>query len=242
MKKVLPAFLLLFGLSAMPASALVINEFVVNGNPEWIEFYNEQESAEYIKQYYIDDDLLFTESDETGSGKRVLTNLNTNDIHYPFFDLTSAIFNNGGDYVVLFDGSGTIVDQYQYTSDPGLEVSIGRNPDKSGSFGALEASTKGAANPGVMSTATPVPTVEPTNEPTPTNEPEPTPPSPTQEPVATPTETPVPTLTPMPTGVVTPTPTDVPRKGTTWKCELTFKTISFWKLTVRIPRFVCMRS
>jgi hypothetical protein len=138
---------------------IVINEFVPNGSPEWVEFYNSSESAEYIKEYYIDDDLSF--ADDTGSAsKKILSSLNTSNPTYPYFEISSSLFNNSGDFVVIFDQSGSIIDQYQYTLDPGKDISIGRYPDNNGGFGVLPFLTKGDGNP-AFATSTPASTSEP---------------------------------------------------------------------------------
>ncbi|KKR55942.1 MAG: hypothetical protein UT93_C0010G0015 [Candidatus Woesebacteria bacterium GW2011_GWF1_40_24] len=136
---------------------VVINEFVANGTPEWVEFYNSSPSADYIKNYYLDDDQNFL--DDTGSGtKKLLTSLNTLNPTFPYFETTS-FFNNSGDWIILFDQNGMMLDQFQYTSDPGRDFPIGRFPDSTGSFLMLSYSTKADGN---SSPPTPVPTPTPT--------------------------------------------------------------------------------
>lgn len=44
---------------------VVIDEFVVRPNPEWVEFYNASGSAEYLRGYWLDDDRDF--ASDTGS-------------------------------------------------------------------------------------------------------------------------------------------------------------------------------
>lgn len=53
---------------------VVINEFLVDGSPEWVELHNASDSAEYLKEYYIDDDENFS-NDVGSSGKKSLVNL-----------------------------------------------------------------------------------------------------------------------------------------------------------------------
>jgi outer membrane biosynthesis protein TonB len=118
------------------------------------------------------------------------------------------MLNNSGDFVVLFSPEGVIVDQYQYNQDPGVDISIGRSPDKTGDFKLLQSLTKGDANSDPIPTPTPTPTPQPTATPTPgpTSTPAPAPtstPTPTPKPTATPT--PKPTSTPAPTLIPTPT-------------------------------------
>lgn len=80
------------------------------------------------------------------------------------FDSISALFNNTGDVVVLFDASGAIVDQVTYGEDPRTDVSIGRSPNGTGSFYLLEGSTEGTQNSGPKAAPTvpPPPTAKPT--------------------------------------------------------------------------------
>lgn len=193
----LGGLLLLNFRSPVLAADVVLNEFLAHpgtGNPEWVEFSHASESAEYLKSYYLDDDSSFT-IDSGNSPKKSLTSLNIANPAFPFIVLTSSIFNNDGDSVVLFDASGMIIDQYTYYESPGSDISIGRYPDQSGGFSILSSATQGQAN-GVPA-ATPTPTSGPTS--TPTNTPTPT--------TVSATNTSTPTKTPTPTKKSTPTPT-----------------------------------
>lgn len=170
------------------ASNVKINEILVrpsSGNKEWVEFYNPDKID--LSTYYIDDDTNFN-SDAGSSPKKDLKEIQADDTQYPYLELTSSMFNNGGDYAVLFDNTGNIVDQYSYTKDPGTDVSIGRVPDGVGDFAILASATKGSAN----SQPQPSPTLSPTKEPTPTHTPSPTPIKSEQAkaPTATPTSKP----------------------------------------------------
>lgn len=178
--------------AAFADSTVVINEFVPDANPEWVEFYNASSSAEYLKTYYIDDDVSFTD-DGGSSAKKLLSNLIISDPIFPYIEL-SSILNNSGDNVVLFDSSGNILDQYNYSNNPGKDISIGRNPDKTGTFFTLASATKGTANSSPQPSATPSPT--PTLSPTSTHKP-----TATTTPVPTATSTPIqsPTLNLSPT-------------------------------------------
>lgn len=140
------------------ASNIKINEILVHpssGNKEWVEFYNPEKTD--ISKYWIDDDTDFT-SDSGNSSKKSLKDLLGMDTNYPYIELSSSMFNNAGDHVVLFDESGTIIDQYEYTKDPGSDVSIGRSPDGSDNFVLLTSATKGSANSAPQPTPTPKPT------------------------------------------------------------------------------------
>ncbi len=172
---------------------VVINEFVPDSTTEWIELYNASSSADYIKNYYLDDDTDF--ENDIGSKKKLLTSLNTINPTFPYIE-TSSFLNNSGDWVVLFDQDGNILDQLQYTSNPGKDISIGRYPDNSGNFSILAYSTKADGN-AAPPTATPTETPQPTQTPTVT-------------PTSTPTPTPTKTLSPTPAKTPTPTPTKKP--------------------------------
>lgn len=203
--------LFLFFASPSFAAGVVINEFMVDGSPEWIELYNASDSADYLREYFIDDDENFT-SDAGSSGKKNLINLNTSSLNYPYLDLSSPIFNNSSsDFVVLFDKNGNVIDSYSYEQNPGNNTSIGRSPDSSGDFFILTSTTKGFANTLPVATPTSTPTLTPTpvstSTPTPTNTPAPTP---TKTPAPTPIpNTPTPTLKSTPTPKLTTSPTNV---------------------------------
>jgi len=182
-----------FLFQAIPVYAqVVINEFKVTPNPEWVEFYNASSSAEFLKSYWIDDDLDFND-DAGSSNKKSLSNLNISNMAHPYLEFSSFL-NNPGDYIVLFDSSGNLIDSYQYTSNPGDGVTFGRSPNGSGSFSILSSATKGSANSDPLPDPSPSPTPEPEPEATPESDPEPSPepspsPSPTPKSIATVTKT-----------------------------------------------------
>ena len=161
-------FLFLFVFASSAFSQVEINEFVPDASPEWVEFFNASDSAEYIKNYYIDDDTDFL-GDSGNSPKKLLTGLDISNFQYPFINLSSFL-NNTGDFVVLFNPVGEVVDQYSYSLNPGDGVSIGRSPDHTGGFAILSSTTKGNENsaPLVSPTETPTPTATSTRTPTPT--------------------------------------------------------------------------
>ncbi len=188
----------LFSFTTLVDAQVVINEFVPDSDQEWVEFYNASASAEYIKLYYVDDDTDFL-SDSGSSSKKLLTNLNIANPKFPTID-TSSFLNNSGDWVVLFDQNGNLIDQYQYNSDPGRDISFGRYPDRTGSFSVLAYTTKADAN---STPQTPVPTPTPTSTPNPTD-----PPTPTSTPTPSPSPTLMPTKSPTPLATKTPIPTE----------------------------------
>src|SRR5258708_4878613 len=125
-----------------------------------------------VSAYYIDDDTSFID-DVGGSPKKSLAGIQGIDTQYPYIEITASMFNNDGDSVVLFDHEGTIVDQYVYTKDPGIDVPFGRFPDILGNFALLAFATKGLANASILSTQTLSPTkiLTPTYTPTSTKVP-----------------------------------------------------------------------
>lgn len=167
---------------------VVINEFVPNADEEWVEFYNASDSAEYLKEYWIDD------KPDGGQAKKQLTTLNIENPKFPHFILGGSYLNNNGDKIILYDKNNSIVDQYEFSSVPAGGLSIGRHPDQTGSFAFLQSATKGAANSQPKVDPTPTPTLNVT-------------PSPTPSPTVTPTPTVKPSSTPKPTPKRTPSPT-----------------------------------
>ena len=171
-----PFFVILLSLLFLDSSntvfaegSIVINEFSVHpsaGNKEWVEIYN-PDSID-LSNYWIDDDTDFS-SDTGGSAKKRLDSIakGSDEQHY-VYELSSAMFNNSGDHVALFNPDGGLVDQYAYTDDPGVDVVIGRTPDATGDFQVLAGATKGSPNaiPQPPASPTPAPTTKPTKIPT----------------------------------------------------------------------------
>ena len=147
MKRVLPTLLLpLLLLVPTKVFAVVINEFLPSPSAsslEWVEFFNNDISNDVLKTYWVDDDADFV-SDSGSSGRVQLGGLNTDNATYPYIELASFL-NNSGDFVVLFDADGNVVDQHQYTSNPGTDASIGRGPDGGGSFNVFNKGLEGAS-------------------------------------------------------------------------------------------------
>ena len=142
--------------SSYADSDIKINEISPHpssGNKEWVEFYN-PESVD-LSSYVLDDDTNF--GDDTGStAKKSLSAYDNSTYPYPTFEFGSFL-NNGGDYVVLFSQDGAIIDQYQYSEDPGSDVSIGRSPDGFGDFTILSSQTKGFQNSNPQPSPSPSP-------------------------------------------------------------------------------------
>src|SRR5260221_2407173 len=154
----------------------VINEFLPHpssGNKEWVELY--VPDSRDLTGYWIDDDTDFTNDSGNSAKKQITTVIHGSDTNHVVFELSSSMFNNDGDTVVLFAPDGTLLDDYAYTRDPGFDVSIGRTPDGNGSFQVLALATKGNPNssPQPTDTPTPEPTERPTKAPKPTETPKP---------------------------------------------------------------------
>lgn len=149
----------------------VINEFLPHpstGDKEWVELY--VPDGEDATNYWIDDDSDFDDDTGSSSKKQITSVIQGSDSQHVVFELSSSMFNNGGDTIALFSPDGAIVDQYTYTDDPGTDVSIGRTPDGSGEFQVLSFATRGSPNSKSKppATATPAPTDKPTTTPKPT--------------------------------------------------------------------------
>lgn len=173
-------FLLFLFVLASPVLAdakPVINEFLAHpgsDNKEWVELY--MPDGVDITNYWIDDDTDFA-SDTGNSSKKQITNVVAgSDSHYVVFELSSSMFNNDGDTLALFTPDGTLVDNYTYTKDPGVDITLGRTPDVTGDFQILDAATKGSPNSPPKPTDTPTPA--PTQKLAPTDKP----PKPTETP------------------------------------------------------------
>jgi hypothetical protein len=182
--------LLFFGFQkTVFAADIVINEFVVHSSSsDWIELYNISSDSASLDNWKIDDTtstMVTLSGTIAGNGFRV-------------FEVSNRL-NNGGDSLVLKDQADIIIDSYSYVSDPGIDISTGRQPDGTGGWIIFSPATKGSIN----NTSTPVPTSTPTPSPTsvPTNTP-----TPTKTPTPTPTTKPTPTPKPPPTKIPTPTP------------------------------------
>lgn len=139
------ALLLLAPAPVYSSTSPKINEFLAHpstGNKEWVEFYNPDNVD--LSTYFFDDDTDFA-SDSGSRIKKSLSSLTSPTGLYPFLEFDDFL-NNSGDYLVLFNSSGSIIDQYQYTDDPTTDKSIGRAPDGSGNFYELQTASKGNAN------------------------------------------------------------------------------------------------
>lgn len=182
--------LVLFPPTSWAASTVAINELIVNpagsDTNEWIELYSSDQNFS-SPDYWIDDDntlvvnnAVQTGGDDPGSDPVHLA-LDFHGSNFFVIPLSSYL-NNTGDHPTLFlyqNGTAAVVDEYQYSDDPGDDVPLGRYPDGGPKASILASATKGSSNS--------------------------PPPSPTGVPTAAPTRVPKPTSTPKPKAILVPT-------------------------------------
>lgn len=137
------------------ASGILLNEIMPHPSPgnDWVELFNPTTETVNLSGW-----KLF---DTTSSMKNLSGSLDPNSFTY--FDVSNRL-NNGGDTITLKDQSNQDIDSYSYTGDPGINVSIGRNPDE-GSWSTLEFSSKGTPNINTQPSPTPSPSPFPSPSP-----------------------------------------------------------------------------
>jgi len=167
---------------------ILINEFSPKGSPEWVEFFNENNSEINLEGYYFDDDDDF--DSDTGNSKKIKLQGLFPSSSLCYLDM-SYFLNDSGDIPTLFAPNGDIQDTYSYASSS-AGLSYSRVPDGGDwQVNTIFSKTLNSCS----SLPTPTPTEEPTS--TPISTPTPTPTS-TQTPTSTPTPTSIPTNTPTP--------------------------------------------
>ncbi len=90
---------------------IFISEVMVNpqtGEKEWVEIFNKNESAVLLDGWFIDD------LENQGSTPKIF-NLEIQAKNYAVLDLSSAVFNNGGDSVRLLDFDKKEKDGFEYS-------------------------------------------------------------------------------------------------------------------------------
>lgn len=217
MKKLFWGFFLLLLIPARVfATAVLINELLANpagsDTDEWIELYSQDKDFSSA-DYWIDDDNVLvvndavqTGGDDPGSDPVHLA-LDFHENNFFVISLSSYL-NNTGDHPTLFlyqNGIATVIDDYQYATDPGDDITLGRWPDGGAWVPILSTATKGFPNSSPP-TPTPIPpTATPTPVPTSTI-------APTDVPTSSPTPTTAAIATTIPTikPTVRPTPTEEP--------------------------------
>ncbi|KKU79982.1 MAG: LPXTG-motif cell wall anchor domain protein [Candidatus Amesbacteria bacterium GW2011_GWA2_47_70] len=156
-------------------ASIGINEFQVepSGSSQWIELYNSGPDSQDISGWFIDDD-----------GGTTKFTIPTNTVLTPnacmSFQSGSFFWNTAsGDKARLLSGD-TIIDEYQYSSSPGNNVSFGRLPDGTGGWTTFSNPSRDKlnnTNTSCLSLPTPSPSSTPLSTPlqTPAVSPTPTP-------------------------------------------------------------------
>jgi len=117
MKKLIPIFLVLVLFLCFNVSAIKINEFESNpaggssGN-EWVEIYNDECQAINISGWEFYDGLSSPKKIYTIANETIL-----NSGEYYVVELSSSKLNNAGDFVTLYDNSGTKIDETEELSE-----------------------------------------------------------------------------------------------------------------------------
>lgn len=176
-------------LSKKTLGQVFINELLPNPSspPDWVELYNTGNEVISLEGWFLKDStsVMLTIHEATISAHGFIA-----------LDVGKRL-NQSSDVVSLFDQSSEEKDRYEYTSNPGTDVSFGRMSDGE-NWAICLTLTKEGPNSCVSPTSTPTPTVTPGQQETPT-------PTPTAAPTQAPT--PTPTAKPTPIKKVSPTPT-----------------------------------
>lgn len=203
-------FFFLFPSIARAENNVVINEFLVDPDAEqWVELYNKGAEPADIGGWFIDDNGG-TEKFTIPAGMII------NPGEFKVFESSRFNLNRTTADTIKLLNALTSIDEYSYSSGPGLNNTFGRNTDGTGDWVIFNTPTKGSTNntsiPLPSSTPTPTPSPTPTEEPTPTKTPTPTKvPTPTKTPTPAKSSTPTPTpRIPTPTKTPTPKPTSAP--------------------------------
>lgn len=133
---------------------IYISEIMINPDDgvEWVELYNDNDADIDLIKWYIDD------QEDGGSAPKVFS-LFLPARSYSVYNLSSSIFNNGGDSVRLLDPYATVKDSVSYATSE-KSMSLGKIlltlPDL-----CLQIPSKGAEN-NACSSAQPEPSATPT--------------------------------------------------------------------------------
>lgn len=181
-------FLILLNKKIVSAQAkILINEFLIEPQPQQVEIINIGSESADLKDWIIDDD----------GGSSSIYKIENNTIIYPnsciVFSENFYLNTKSADTIRLFDKNNNLIDSYSYKLSPGQNISFQRIPD-----GEINWSTE-SANIGFFNLTKTACIITPTLTPTPL---------PTLSP--TPTLTPTSTIIPTITIISTPTPTNEP--------------------------------
>src|SRR3989344_5707652 len=129
MKRILSFLLISFLFLLFIPSAyaeIKINEIYPSpnsGEEEWVEFYNNGNESADLNNWQLDDI-------ENGGGSPKFLSLTIAPMSYAIYSLSSGMFNNSGDSVILKNQNNEKVDEFNYnTINNG--TSYGRCPDGS---------------------------------------------------------------------------------------------------------------
>ena len=186
-------FYLTFVKLTFAQSKILINEFLVDPQPQSVEIFNSGTESADISDWIIDD-----------SGGTTFYTIPKNNIIFPNQCLVfSADFNlnkTSADMVRLIDSSQLLIDYFSYKSSSGSGISFYRFPDNSNYWttGSANLGFYNQTNNSCLMTPSPTPTLTPT---------------PTIAPTITGSEDPTPTGIPICTGqaCLTPTVTPIPQ-------------------------------
>lgn len=171
---------------------IVINELLPNptGGSDWVELYNTSSQEIDLNDWVLDDEGTKTNMVEI---KEVTVSAHG----FWLFEVGSRL-NKSSDTIYLINNEEVVVDEYNYSTNPGDDVSFGRAPD-GGNWGVCDKPTPNLENQCVL----PSPSPSPSPTPSPSQSQSPTlSPSPQTETNSHLDEAPSPTPTPKPVKVV----------------------------------------
>lgn len=148
--------------TAEPVSyeSIYISEAMVypeSGQAEWVEIYNDNDFDVYLDLWYLDD------VENSGSSPKTFS-LAISAKGFSVFELSSPIFNNGGDFVRLLDRQKQEKDGFEY--EQALKgKSFGRESFNKQAF-CLQEQTRGKVNNPCLNQDEPVPSPSPAKTPT----------------------------------------------------------------------------
>ena len=118
---------------------IVINEFLVNSSTsDFVEIYNNDSLTIDVSNWDVNDlaGSLYTIP--------AITILNPGEFYYD--NISNSRLTGTGDTITLTNSTADIIDTKVYTSDPGIDISIGRFPDGTDNWHNLTTPTPGSAN------------------------------------------------------------------------------------------------
>lgn len=120
------------------------------GEDDWVELYKNDNISIDLNGWKI--------LDSTGTVKTFAEGIIISSDSAYYQVAISNRLNNSGDNIKLIDNTGKTVDEKNYETDPGINVSIGRSPDGGDYWGTLLVATANSANSPVAPSEAPKPT------------------------------------------------------------------------------------